>query len=211
MSPEDSTAQQSSQNQSERQTPKAEGDAILVWDAAVPMVGDRFFMWDMAKLWGISCGALAILMLAIGLVNQSPHMLRFSFWVPLWAFVAFYLLSMLIALVFYFNKYYVQTVISEKGVSSELVRWTGKLGKAVAAGNVVIGLLKASPTNVGAGVLANVQRSVFIGWSDIRKATRFPGPRVVTLSNSWRPVLRMHCPDQEIYDKVCEILDERIS
>jgi hypothetical protein len=183
---------------------------LLAWDAAVPMVGNRFFMWDMAKLWGISCGFLLVLMLVIGLVQDSEHALRFALIVPAGIFAGFYILSMLIALVFYFNKYYVQTVFDEKGVTSELVKWSGKLSKAVAAGNIVLGLFKGSPTAVGAGVLANVQRSVFVSYKDIQKVTFFPGIRVMTVSNSWRPVLRLHCPTQEVYDRARELLETKI-
>ena len=201
-------ANEDSSQQSAARSDEGGPDGVLLsWDGAVRMVGDRFFMWDMAKLWAISCAFLAVVMLAIGLMAGSPHMLRFAVIVPVCAFVGFYLLSLLIALVFYFNRYYQQSTLTDKGVSSELVRWSGKLSKAVAAGNIVLGLVKASPTNVGAGVLANVQRSVFISWADVRKVTEFPGQRVITISNSWRPVLRLHCPNDEIYQQAREIID----
>jgi len=194
-----------------RKRKKKPADVVLLaWDATVPMVGDRFFMWDMAKLWAISCSFLLILSLVLAAVEQSIHMLKFSLIVPPLTFVGFYIFSLLIALVFFLNKYYVQTVISERGVKFELVRWTGKLSKAVAAGNIVIGLLKNSPTAVGAGVLANVQRVVFMKWPEIRKVTFFPGQRVMTLSNSWRPVVRLHCPDDEIYEKVRVLLEAKV-
>jgi hypothetical protein len=104
----------------------------------------------------------------------------------------------------------VEAVISERGVKFELVRWTGKLSKAVAAGNIIIGVLKSAPGAVGAGVLANVQRSVFMKWPEIRKVTFFPRQRVVTLSNSWRPVVRLHCPDDEIYEQLRVLLETKV-
>jgi len=183
---------------------------LLAWDATVRMVGDRFFMWDMAKLWAISCSFLLILSLVLTVIEQSPHMLRFTLIVPPLTFVGFYVFSLLIALVFFFNKYFVETVISERGVKFELVRWTGKLSKAVAAGNIIIGVLKSAPGAVGAGVLANVQRSVFMKWPEIRKVTFFPRQRVVTLSNSWRPVVRLHCPDDEIYEQLRVLLETKV-
>lgn len=185
-------------------------EVLLAWDATVPMVGDRFFMWDMAKLWAISCSFLLILSLVLAAVEQSPHMLWFSLIVPPLAFLGFYIFSLLIAVVFFFNKYYAQIVISENGVTFELVRWTGKLSKAVAAGNIIIGILKSAPGAVGAGVLANVQRQVFMKWPEIRKVTFFPRQRVMTLSNSWRPVVRLHCPDDEIYEKVRVLLETKV-
>ena len=192
-------------------TDHASDDGVLLaWDAAVPMVGDRFFMWDMAKLWGISCGFLFILMLVLAAVEQSVHGFRFAFIIPACMFGGFYILSMLIALIFYLNKYYSRTVFDEKGVTSELVKWSGKLSKAVAAGNIVLGLIKGSPTAVGAGLLADVQRSVFVSYRDIRKVTFFPGIRVMTVSNSWRPVLRLHCPTAEVYEKARELLETKV-
>jgi hypothetical protein len=201
---------ETSHDATENSKQPSDDGVLMVWDAVIPMVGNRFFMWDMAKLWGISCGFLFILMLVLAAVERSPHGFRFAFIIPAWMFVGFFVSSMLIALVFYFNKYYVQTVITEDGVNSELVKWTGKLGKAVAAGNIIVGLLKASPTNVGAGLLANVQRSVFVPYKDIRKVTFFPGPRVMTVSNSWRPVIRLNCPTQEIYDKARDLLETKV-
>ena len=45
-----------SQKPNNRPDRKAARRVLLSWDGAVRMVGDRFFMWDMAKLWGISSG-----------------------------------------------------------------------------------------------------------------------------------------------------------
>lgn len=183
---------------------------LLAWDAAVPMVGNRFFMWDMAKLWGISSGLLMVLMLVIAAVQRGPNALRFALIVPACCFAAFYVLSLVIALVLYMNRYYVRTVLSDEGINSELVKWSGKLGKAVAAGNLVIGVLTTSPTAAGAGLLADVQRSVFVPWKGIHKITRFPSHRVITVSNSWRPVIRLHCPNDEIYRRAQELLETRV-
>ena len=183
---------------------------ILTWDAVIPMVGDRFFMWDMAKLWAMSCGVLFVFALILAAVEQSVYMLRFAFVVPPIAFAGFFIASLLIALIFFFNKYYAQTVISERGVNFELVKWTGKLSQAVAAGNLVLGVLRSSPTAVGAGLLADTQRSVFVPWSKIRKVTFFPRQRVITVSNSWRPVFRLHCPNDEIYRQARDVLETKV-
>jgi len=130
--------------------------------------------------------------------------------VPACCFAAFYVLSLVIALVLYMNRYFVRTVLSDEGINSELVKWSGKLGKAVAAGNLVIGVLTTSPTAAGAGLLADVQRSVFVPWKGIHKITRFPSHRVITVSNSWRPVIRLHCPNDEIYRRAQELLETRV-
>lgn len=189
---------------------KVADQVILTWDAAIPMVGNRFFMWDMAKLWAMSCGVLFVFALLLAAVEHSGYMLRFAFVGPPIAFAGFFIASLLIALIFFFNKYYAQTVISERGVQFELVKWTGKLSQAVAAGNLVLGVLKSSPTAVGVGLLADTQRSVFMPWSQIRKVAFFPRQRVITVSNSWRPVFRLHCPDDEIYRQARDLLETKV-
>jgi hypothetical protein len=190
--------------------PDSASGVLMTWDAAVPMVGDRFFMWDMAKLWGISCSFLLILIAVTGLIEGSAFTLRMALIVPAIMFVAFYLLSMAVALVVFFNKYFVQTIVTEEGITSNLVKWSSKISKAVAAGNLVVGVLKASPLAVGSGLLADAQRSTFISWEDIRKVTTFPGPRVITISNSWRPVFRLHCPTAEIYERALHLVEARV-
>jgi len=191
--------------------PDSAREILMTWDTAVPMVGDRFFMWDMAKLWGISCSFLVVLIAITGLVEGSSYTLRMALIVPAIMFAVFFLLSMGVALVVFFNKYYVQTIVTEDGITSNLVKWSGKISKAVAAGNLVVGVLKASPLAVGSGLLADAQRSTFISWKDIRKVTTFPGPRVMTISNSWRPVFRLHCPTAEIYERALHLVEERVS
>lgn len=181
----------------------------FTWDAPVRMVGDRFFMWDMAKLWGLACLFLSIVILALGFAQHSPYTLKLAVLIPGWAFVGFYVLSLVIALVFYLNKYYVQYVVTDRGVRSDLVKWSGTLSKAVASGNLVVGALKSSPLAAGVGLLADTQRSVFMPWEKVRKVTTFPGARVLTLSNSWRPVVRLHCPTDEIYRQVVKLLETR--
>ena len=178
----------------------------MSWVAAVRMVGDRFFMWDMAKLWGLASVFLAVLLLGIGLIQESPYAVRLAVIVPAWTFVGFYILSVLIALVFFLNKYYVQYVIADEGVRSDLARWTGKMSRAVAAGNLILGVLQTSSIAAGVGLLADTQRSVFMPWSKIRKITPFPSVRVITLSNSWRPVVRLHCPTDDIFREVTDLL-----
>jgi len=59
-------------------------------------------------------------------------------------------------------------------------------------------------------VLANVQRVVFLKWSEVRKVTFFPGQRVMTLSNSWRPVVRLHGPDDEVYERIRLLLKTKV-
>ena len=185
-------------------------DLLLAWEVGVPMVTNPFFLWDMAKLWGISCFVLFLIMGGIWLTNMDDDILRFAFIVPSVAFVGFFLFSLLIAVVFFFNRYYVHIVLSRDGVHYEMAKWTGKLSKAVSAGNLVLGVLTASPQGIAAGMVGEMQRSVAMEWSDIRKVTFFRGFGAITLSNSWRPVLRLRCPAGEVFDLARQIIEREV-
>jgi len=186
-------------------------DGQLAWTAAIPMVNNPFFLWDMAKLWGISCSFLFLLMFGLWVVEQTPQALQFAFIIPTAMFAGFFVFSLLIALVFFFNKYYAQIVFSDDGIAYDLVRWTRKLGKAVTAGSIVLGVIAGAPQVVGAGLLAEAQRSLVLPWGDIKKVTFFPRMRVITLSNSWRPVIRLWCPDDDVYAMAKEQIEKQVA
>jgi hypothetical protein len=77
-------------------------------------------------------------------------------------------------------------------------------------GNLVVGVLKASPSAVGVGNLAETQRSAAMAGNDIRMVTFVARPRVITISSSWRPVVRLHCPNREPCAEVREFLEARV-
>lgn len=185
-------------------------NVLLAWEVGIPMVTNPFFLWDMAKLWGISCGVLFLIMCGIWLPSRDDDLLRFAFIVPSFAFVGFFLFSMLIALVFFFNRYYALIVLSTEGVSYEMARWSRTLSRAVSNGNIVLGVLTASPQGIAAGMVGEMQRSVLMEWGDIRKVSFFPGLGAITLSNSWRPVLRLRCPTDELFARARQVIEREV-
>ncbi|MCP4897232.1 MAG: zinc ribbon domain-containing protein [bacterium] len=185
-------------------------DFLLAWEMGIPMVNNPFFLWDMVKLWGIPCILLFLLMIGMWLADMDAESIRFALIIPPIAFAGFYVFSLVIALVFFFNRYYVRTALSGDGVLYEAAKWTGKLSKAVSAGNLILGALTSSPQGLAAGIVGDMQRSVLMQWKDIRKVSFFPGLRVITLSNSWRPVLRLHCPTDEIFGQARESIEREV-
>lgn len=211
--PPPSAAEEASQQppvKRKRRTEKAADDFLMAWEISVPMVNNPFFLWDMAKLWGLSCFLLFLVMMAIWVFERSESTLHFALIVPTAAFVAFFVLSLIIALVFFFNRFYSHTILRHDGVEYELARWSSKLSKAVAGGNLILGALTSSPQALAAGVVGEMQRSVKLPWRDIKKVSFFPGFRAITLSNSWRPVLRLRFESDELYAQAREIIRREV-
>ncbi|MBN1543115.1 hypothetical protein JW992_13315, partial [candidate division KSB1 bacterium] len=115
-----------------------------------------------------------------------------------------YALTLFISLTVFFNRYWVRFTLDEDGVLYESVRWSRKVSGAINAGAVVLGLLAAMPAAAGAGLMARSRQTVFLPWNRVRKVRCFDRFRVITLSNSWRPFLRLHCPTDEHYAQAQE-------
>lgn len=166
----------------------------LEWRVAIPLLNNPFIWIDLAKAlavplvifgaifgfilahddrpdWG---GALKVLAIALGAV------------VALFALVE--------AIVFR-NRLEARFVLDGKGAAYE----SGRAARAAQKAGALVGGLAGSPLLAGSSLLSATMNTVAIGWRQVRKATPFPRRRTITLSNSWRPVLRLYCPDDATY------------
>ena len=104
------------------------------------------------------------------------------------------------------NGYGATFVIDDEGVS-----WgSGPKEKGVNMAVTVAGVLAGSAQVAGAGLLAQSEQSGLIRWASIRRLDVHPGPRVISVRNGWRVVVRLYVPD-EIWEKVLERLDAGVA
>jgi hypothetical protein len=186
------------------------GAALCAWDVAIPLVTNRFMLWDLAKVWSISGLFLLAVIGVIVMRGPGPRPWGLVLGIPFFVSLGLFVLSLVVCVLFFFNRYLARFELRAGGAWFQSVRWTRKLTRAVNTGDLVLGILAARPQVAAAGLLAEVQKDLFVPWGDVRKVTVFAGPRVITLSNSWRPLLRLHCPTAEVFDAALAAVREQV-
>lgn len=189
----------------------ADGGATLcAWDVGIPLVNNRFMLWDLAKVWSIAGLFLLAFIVVLEVADPGPRPLGVILGIPFFVSLGLFVLSLVVCVLFFFNRYLARFDLRADGAAFQSVRWTRQMTRAANAGDFVLGILAARPQVAAAGLLAEVQKDLFVPWGDVRKVTVFPGPRVITLSNSWRPVLRLHCPTAEVFERALAVVREQV-
>jgi Zn-dependent protease with chaperone function len=180
------------------ETPRA--DPLLEWSISVPLVNNRFSLWDTLKVvfWtGVGCyGCLGAMVLFTGGARHFP-------WgrvaVGLAAAVTALGLLMLLGMLLWFrNRFEIRFVISGKGIAYQSLSRRARLGNRAA---IIGGLLLGSGQVVGGGLLAASRESGFYKWTTVRAVNDHPAERVLSLRNRWRCVIRLFC-SAENYESV---------
>lgn len=93
-------------------------------------------------------------------------------------------------LVVFGNRMPMRFSISNQGISAEMTSSVGKKTNRLA---IILGLFMKKPGLAGSGLIALSQESVSYAWPDIAKISPNPAKHQFIFSNSWRPLLVMHC------------------
>ncbi|MCW5963288.1 MAG: hypothetical protein KIT83_04555 [Bryobacterales bacterium] len=117
-------------------------------------------------------------------------------------FVGIGVALLLVMLIFFGNRFPVRITLEPRGVRWEARSRRGKWANRTA---IVAGLLTAKPGLMGAGLLAETRSTEGMRWKDIRRVRFHPQLCVISLMNSWRVVLRLHCPPT-LYHQVCILI-----
>lgn len=166
--------------------------SALRFEVAIPLATNPWIWADMGKGLGVAYALLVALMLWI--LRDEPWA---EVW-PAWRVVTLCVLAVLVllltvSLVVLRNRIVARFTLDRRGVLYESGSLAGRVG-------TVVGLLSLNPLVAGSGLLAETQSSLFLPWKDVRKVTVFPRWHVITLSNSWRPVLRIYCVGAATFD-----------
>ncbi|MBU0655197.1 MAG: hypothetical protein KJ914_08685 [Gammaproteobacteria bacterium] len=176
----------------------------LRWEHNVALLTNRFILFDLFKIMGITYVLIVVLFSLLGLLSGEMELgwqmaQVFAVVVP-----AVTLGLMFIMLVFYVNRMPIRYTLNSKGVTSEILgkrsRWANRTG-------IVLGLLSGNPTVAGASLLAKSRETTFYRWRDLHKAAYYPAAHTITLFNGWRSVARLHCTPEH-YPEVASTVRE---
>ena len=170
-----------------------EQSAHVMWDAEMPLLNNRFFLYDMAKLllWtglisGVIFGGIALAAGGAKSLGTLMTMLAIILTGLLFLFV-------LIALLFLGNRYRVRYLLAAQGIGWESL---GRRGQAANRLAIFAGVLAGSASTTGAGLLAAAAESGVLAWAKVRTIKAYPAIGVISIMNSWRVVIRLYCTPQ---------------
>ena len=179
------------------------------WMISVPMISNRFMLYDLAKLLFWTALIIAILMFVMMAAVGDSH----DFWqnylniLRMFAYVlaGFAVMFLAIMLVFFGNRYRTGFTTDRNGVGwsnmMSRTKWTNRAA-------IVAGILAAKPGVAGAGLLAQSQEEGIVEWEEIRKLKLYPSLCAISVMNSWRVVIRLYCTPEN-YRAITETLKRK--
>jgi hypothetical protein len=174
----------------------------LEWEIAFPLLTNRFFLYDMAKLLFWTFLIVNGLMLTIFLIQREFDALLPMVQLSGLIILGFALLAAAITAVIFGNRFPTRFAVRPDGVFYEsLSGRASTLNRAA----IVAGILAGKPGAAGAGLLAASQETGGIIWHDVRTVHEYPNQCVISLMNSWRVVLRLYCRPED-YPRVIELV-----
>ena len=188
----------------------APADQQVVWTASVPLLTNRFILYDLAKVLGLTMGIVSLLMLVILAFSGSGR----TFWADYWSFLRVFavvvaglaVMFLAVMLVFFGNRFVMRFRVSSDGIGWETrmrrARWSSRAA-------VVAGILAGKPGTAGAGLIAASQEAGNIRWGDVRRVRLHPDLCTVSVMNGWRVVIRLFCTPEN-YKAVVEAMRRRL-
>jgi hypothetical protein len=164
----------------------------LTWQYDIPLVTNRYILWDMFRVLALSLFVMAALTGCIGILLDDPVFIPIEFLFLIGGIVVG--LFLFVTLVLFRNRYRARFVLDSTQAVFQGLGW-GDSGweRAMKRLLKVVAFFAASsdPTRSSA---TNIR------WRAIRKANANQTTRVIALSDSWHVVLRLYCPP-DVFDQ----------
>lgn len=180
--------------------------APLTWETHISLLGNPLIRKQLGIVVVVSGAFMALLLsfivAATGDFYQIPMMLRVSLWVT----VGLGALMVFVVLVFFGNRMRVRFTVDETGALWETVDKRAITGNRLA---LLGAALARSPQAGGAATLAAARQREFVRWRDVAEAEYDRRRRMITLRNSWRPIMLL-VGTPENYDELAAIVRSRV-
>jgi len=174
----------------------------LVWDYSFPLLSNRFFLWDMSKVFVISGLVMAILLTVILIAVGNTHAIGPFLLLTGALLIVLMLITILVCLVWFGNRFHALFAVNAEGAMVEIARSRDRIMNRLA---VVLGVLRGSMSATGAGLLAVSEEAKSIVWSEVRSVRYYPDERVISIKNSWRVVVRLYCTPENYTQVVAAV------
>ena len=165
----------------------------ISWEVSVPLLTNRFILYDLLKVWGIS--SLFLFFILTGIAVYDRNWRAFTGLMQLGGVVSAGLLVLLILVMlgFFWNRFPMGFTLGPQGARVVSLSRRGRWGNRLA---VVLGALAGKPGVAGAGLLGMAQETAAMAWNDVRRLNIHATSRVISLMDNWHVVMRLYCTPQ---------------
>jgi len=190
----------------------AEGEAApgkklpITWETDISLLGNPLVMKQLALVVLGSGLIMALLLSFIFLTTGEFRDIPMMLLITLLMTGGFGLLLVLVMLVFFGNRTRVRFTVDEAGMIWETRDQRARTGNRLA---VLAGILGRSPQTAGAGILAATREKEYAAWKDLASFENDPRHRMITVRNSWRPVMMLVCLPEN-YQGVMDAIQDRL-
>jgi hypothetical protein len=176
----------------------------IFWEVNVPLLTNRFIMYDLLKVWGFS--SLGLFLLLAGIAVYDRNWRAFTGMLPLVGLVSAGLLALLILVMlgFFGNRFPMGFRLDPQGALVVSLSRRGRWGNRLA---LVLGALAGKPGVAGAGLMGMAQETTVVAWDEVRRLKVHAPTRVISLMDSWHVVIRLYCTPQN-YEAVLKAVEK---
>lgn len=177
--------------------PSADEREAITWEYDIPLINNLFMVRDFLLVLVLSLVIMQALVIVVGFLAGEELVV-----IPLQIYgivIAVLVVLFLVAAgIVFANRHRTRFTVSRKGVDYE----TGARERRI---NRVVLFLSFLVGRPGAALLATSREAGHFDWADVHKVSVFPRKRVITLSDSWHPLLRLYCPPESFDQTVAAV------
>lgn len=158
----------------------------LTWQYDIPLITNRYILWDVFRIIALSLTIMIGLVWLIGVLLDDPVSLPIEFLLLIGGIVV--ALFLFVALVIFGNRYRAGFVLDSKQAVFQGIGWGDTTwARTMKRGLKVLAFFAAQsdPTKTS---------TTNIRWREIRKVNVNRSARVIALCDAWHVVIRLYCP-----------------
>jgi len=189
-----------------------EDGETIAWEVKIPLLTNRFMLWSQLK----SLTPLVVLIfLGLLLFWSTKSNVGYTrdpgLWTPTLVLtgisvVVLFLLVSICDLLFFLNRFWRIYRMDPTGVGFEYSKGTASIIRLTSMASMAGGAASGNTGHIAGGLMQAGYMAKAVPWHKIKKCTIFRNHRVVTLSNSWRPVMRLFFPNTDVFKQALEKL-----
>jgi hypothetical protein len=164
----------------------------LTWQYDIPLVTNRYILWDVFRIITLSLAIIVGLVSLFGVLLGDPVSFPIEFLLLIGGIVA--ALFLFVALVIFGNRYRAGFVLDSKQAIFQGIGWGDNIWARVMKRGLKVLAFFAAQSDPTKSSAANIR------WREVRKVNVNPATRVIALCDSWHVVIRLYCPP-DIFDQ----------